>query len=156
MVLLLLAAALAPSCRAEALFSFEHPAMGTTWSLLLYAWNKADAEQAAGDAFDVVDDAEALLSNYRQDSELSRINREAAREPVTTDPETLAFLETSLGWSARSDSAFDITVGPLMRAWGFFRATRRVPGDAELAQTRDKVGWRKVRLDPAERTQRRC
>ncbi len=139
---------------AQELFSFDHPAMGTTWSLVLYADSRTDAAREADDAWAVVDDAETLLSNYKADSELSRVNRDAAMGPVTTDPQTFAFLRVSLGWSARSDGAFDITVGPLMRAWGFFRAVGRVPSDGELAATRRVVGWRKVVLEERARTVR--
>ena len=136
---------------AQQLYSFSHPAMGTTYTLLLYADRAQDASAEAAQAFATVDDVEALLSNYQPQSELSRINNEAYAGPVTTDPETFAFLKTSLDWSAHSDGAFDITVGALMKAWGFFRSTGRVPGAAELAQVRAKTGWRKVQLDPVTR-----
>src|SRR4051794_7104691 len=59
------------------LFSRAHPAMGTTFSLYLYATDEAAADRAAEHVFAVVDDLEILLSNYRPQSELSRINREA-------------------------------------------------------------------------------
>jgi thiamine biosynthesis lipoprotein len=141
----------AAAAGAQQLFSFSHPAMGTTYTLLLYADRAQDASAEAAKAFATVDDIETLLSNYKPQSELSRINNEAYAGPVTTDPETFAFLKTSLDWSARSDGAFDITVGALMKAWGFFRSTGRVPSAAELARVRAESGWRKVRLDPATR-----
>ena len=125
---------------AERLFSLSHPAMGTTYTLYIYAANDADAQREAERSFAVVDDVEALLSNYQPQSELSRINREAYPGPVTTDPETFRFLKESLEWSARSDGAFDITVGKLMKAWGFFRSTGHVPSDAELEKVRARDG----------------
>ena len=73
---------------------------------------------------------------------------------VTTDPETFRFLKESLAWSARSDGAFDITVGKLMKAWGFFRSTGHVPSDADLAQVRAQTGWKRVMLDAGARTVR--
>ena len=134
------------------LFSINHPAMGTTFTLYLYAANKDRADAEAAPVFDEIDRIEDLLSNYRESSELSRINREAGQGIVTTDPETFVFLKTSIDWSARSQGAFDITVAQLMKAWGFFNKRGRIPTDAELGILRKETGWQKVRLDPSTRT----
>lgn len=134
------------------LFRQVHPAMGTEYTIELYARDQAFADQVMSAAFDEIDRLDALLSNYKATSELSRITREAVAGPVTTDPETFHFLERSYYWSRRSDGAFDITVGPLLRAWGFFFKQGRVPADAELAAIRDRIGWQNVLLNPNERT----
>jgi thiamine biosynthesis lipoprotein len=136
------------------LYSFTHPAMGTTYALYLYSPTRAAAIAEADRAFAVVDDLDNLLSNYRPQSELSRINRNAWPGPVTTDPETLRFLRDSLEWSRRSQGAFDITVGALMKTWGFFRANGHLPTPAELNAVRARTGWQHVHLDLARRTVR--
>ncbi|WP_254064015.1 FAD:protein FMN transferase [Granulicella sp. S190] len=126
--------------------------MGTEFSIDIYAHNQSEADRAINLAFDEVDRLEDLLSNYRPSSELSRISREASNEPVTTDPETFRFLQRAFYWSARSEGAFDITVGPLLRAWGFFFQGGRIPSGSELVSLRSKVGWQKVILDSQART----
>ena len=136
----------------DRLYTLEHTAMATRWQLLLYAPDARRADELAEIAFDEVDRLEDLLSNYQQRSELSRINRDAAQGPVTTDPETFAFLEVAQQWSEVSGGAFDMTVGPLMKAWGFFRKQGRVPTAADLKSLRTQVGWRKVELDPEQRS----
>lgn len=136
------------------LFSATHPAMATTFSLYMYVHSQAEADRDAQLVFQEIDRVEELLSNYRESSELSRINREAGVSPVTTDPETFHFLETSLLWSARSDGAFDITVGKLMKVWGFFGAKGRVPSDSDLSKVSREVGWREIELKGAARTVR--
>jgi thiamine biosynthesis lipoprotein len=136
---------------AESLFTRVHPAMGTDFTLYIYAADSTAADREAERVFGIVDQLDALLSNYQPQSELSRINNEAASHAVTTDPETFRFLKESLGWSARSDGAFDITVGKLMKAWGFFRSTGHVPSDAELAKVRAVTGWKRVVLDAGAR-----
>jgi FAD:protein FMN transferase len=132
--------------------------MGTDFTLYLYAADAAGADREADRAFGVVDQLESLLSNYQPQSELSRINANASSHAVTTDPETFRFLQESLKWSARSDGAFDITVGKLMKAWGFFRSTGHplghVPTDAELARVRAETGWKRVVLTAGTRTVR--
>ena len=126
--------------------------MGTIFTIDLYVADQATAEQDMDLAFDEIDRLEALLSNYRPSSELSRISREAGAAPVVTDPETFRFLERSLYWSRVSNGAFDITVGPLLRAWGFFFHQGRVPSQAELNAVRNKIGWKNIALDPQSRT----
>jgi thiamine biosynthesis lipoprotein len=138
----------------EQLFTRVHPAMGTDFTLYIYVGDAAAADREAERVFGIVDQLDALLSNYQPQSELSRINNEAADHAVTTDPETFRFLKESLAWSARSDGAFDITVGKLMKAWGFFRSTGHVPSDAELARVRAETGWRLVALNAGARTVR--
>ncbi len=133
-------------------FHQTHPAMGTIFTIDLNVPDQATAEQDMDLAFDEIDRLEALLSNYRPSSELSRISREAASAPVVTDPETFRFLDRSFYWSRVSDGAFDITVGPLLRAWGFFFHQGRIPSQTELNALRDKIGWRNVALDPETRT----
>jgi thiamine biosynthesis lipoprotein len=139
---------------AEELFTRVHPAMGTDFTLYIYAADAAAADREADRAFAIVDQLESLLSNYQPQSELSRINGEAGKHAVTTDPETFRFLKESLAWSARSDGAFDITVGQLMKAWGFFRSTGHVPSDTELGWVRAETGWKRVVLNARTRTVR--
>jgi thiamine biosynthesis lipoprotein len=133
------------------LFTFSHPAMGTTYTLYLYAASGQIAEEEADRAFTIIDDLDSLLSNYKPQSELSRINQQAFTAAVTTDPETFAFLARSLYWSEQSDGAFDISVGALMKAWGFFRSSGHLPSAEELAEVQTRTGWKRVLLDPATR-----
>ena len=128
--------------------------MGTEFSLDLYAPDQQTADHVSEQAFEEIDRLEALLSNYRPASELSRIGRGIATRPVITDPETFAFLDRALFWSSESDGAFDITVGPLLRAWGFFAHGGRIPSPAERIVLQSQVGWRHLQLDPANRTVR--
>lgn len=103
-------------------------------------------------AFDEVDRIDRLMSHYRADSPLSRINREAARHPVAVEAELLDFLADALRYTRDSQGAFDITVGPLMKAWGFFRGEGRMPSDVELTGARRHVGPEHVVLDWKEKT----
>jgi thiamine biosynthesis lipoprotein len=109
-----------------------------------------DAESlpaVVGEALDEIDRVDRLMSHYRRDSPLSRLNREAANGPVAVQPELLDFLAECLRRSRESDGAFDVTVGPLMKAWGFFRDEGRVPPDDELARAKEVVGAQHVVLD---------
>ena len=133
-------------------FHEVHRAMGSEFAIDVYAPDHETAEQWMQASFDEIDRLEDLLSNYRPTSELSRVSREAGKGPVTTDPETFAFLAKAVELSRRSDGAFDMTVGPLMRAWGFFFNQGRVPSTEELAALRPKTGWQHIKLDAEKRT----
>jgi FAD:protein FMN transferase len=134
------------------LYSRSQQAMGTVFTIYLYADNDQHADALFAMAFDQIQRLDQTLSNYNPESELSRINRLAGDEAVTTDPEVFSLLKTCLEYSKRSEGTFDITVGPLMRAWGFFRGQGRYPAPWQLDKAREKVGWEKVQLDASART----
>jgi len=147
---LLLTVEMAPAPAAK-LYVQSREAMGTKFTIYLYAESEGQADAAFEASFDEIARLDATLSNYNPESELSRINRLAGREWVTTDPEVFSLLQTCLAYSKRSGGTFDITVGPLMRAWGFFRGQGHYPTARELEQAREKTGWERVQLDAATR-----
>lgn len=136
------------------LFVQSRHAMGTMFTIYVYADDQEFAGIAFESAFEEIERLEEALSNYRASSELSRINRLAAHQPVTTDPEVFGLIAASLEFSRLSKGAFDVTVGPLMRAWGFFRGDGHYPSEEELSLAREHVGWEKVQLDAATRAVR--
>jgi len=129
-------------------------AMGATFSVVLYGSDPASMNQAIDAAFEEVHRLDALLSNYRPESEWSRINREAAEHPVTVSPELFRLLSDCIEYSHASDGTFDLTVGPLMRAWGFFGGDRHVPSPDQLSEALELVGYRHIQLDARKRTVR--
>jgi len=128
--------------------------MACAYTIVAYAADARTLPAIVDSAFDEVDRIDRLMSHYKPESPLSRLNRAAAAGPVVVDPELFDFLALALRYSRESDGAFDITVGPLMKAWGFFRGGGRVPSEAELAALRARVGYRHVILDPAAHTVR--
>ena len=104
------------------------------------------------EAFDEVDRIDRLMSHYDAKSPLSRVNREAAQHPVVVEPELFDFIADAMRYHRDSGGAFDITVGPLMKAWGFFRGEGRVPSDEELAAARHHLGGAHVMLNPISTT----
>jgi FAD:protein FMN transferase len=126
--------------------------MACVYSIDAYGPGAAELARVVEDAFDEVDRIDRLMSHYKADSPLSRINREAARQPVRVEPELFDFIAEAMRYSRESDGAFDITVGPLMKAWGFFKGEGRMPSSDELAAARRHVGRSHVILNPGART----
>jgi FAD:protein FMN transferase len=129
-------------------------AMGTTFTVIAYGEGQENLEQAASDAFDEARRLERMLSNYRPQSEWSEVNREAARRPVEVSPELFRLLEACTGYSRASDGAFDITVGPLMRVWGFYKGSGALPSPQQVAAVMPAIGYKNLILDPKAHTVR--
>jgi len=141
----------APSSKTQR-YEDSRVSMGCVYTVVSYGRDLARLREAAAAALDEVDRIDRLMSNYKKDSELSRLNREAAKAPVKVDHELFDFIAECLRYGRESEGAFDITVGPLMKAWGFFRGEGRMPGEAELARARNSVGYQHVILNQKDGT----
>jgi thiamine biosynthesis lipoprotein len=127
-------------------------AMGSTYSVVLYGQDPREMEAAIDAAFDEVERLDELLSNYKPHSEWSRVNREAGERPVRISPELFELISECLEYSRRSEGAFDISVCPLVKTWGFHKGTGRLPNSAEAAAAHLRVGYRNILLDPSAQT----
>jgi FAD:protein FMN transferase len=129
-------------------------AMGTDFDVLLNPDGPADQMAAASDALDLVHGLEDRLTVYRDDSELMRINREAAAGPVAIDPDVFALLQQADEISQRTDGAFDPTAGAVIRLWQQCRRDGRVPSGHEVSTALARTGRQHVTLDAAAHTVR--
>lgn len=113
----------------------------------------AAAERSLGEAlFAEVDAVDRRMSTFRRDSELSRLNRHASQAPFALSAGLAEVLGKAQAVSAASGGAFDVTVGPLVNAWGFGPESRAgMPAADALAQLRTRVDWRSLVLDRAAR-----
>jgi thiamine biosynthesis lipoprotein len=127
-------------------------AMGTTTTIAAYGYDRFKLQAAVAMAFDEMRRLEDLLSNYRPESEWSRMNRTAAERPFKVSKELFDLLARCMQYSSASDGAFDITVGPLMKVWGFYKGSGRFPHRAEIRGAMAHVGYKKVELDPQNLT----
>ena len=131
-------------------------AFGSTWSVKLA--EPLDAARAAnlGEAVQTaLDRVDAQLSNWRDDSEVSRFNARRDTNWFAVSAETARVAAEALRLSELSGGAFDPTVEPLVRLWGFGPARRNgplktIPTDESIAAARTHVDWRKlhVRSEP--------
>lgn len=120
--------------------------MGTTFSIILYGDDREEMEAAVAAAFDEARRLDELLSNYRPESEWSRVNRRAATGAVPVSAELFSILAACQEFSRITEGAFDITVGPLKKAWGFYRGDGRIPTPEELARASFEAGYQHVHL----------
>ncbi|MDZ4687999.1 MAG: FAD:protein FMN transferase [Planctomycetaceae bacterium] len=127
-------------------------AMATDFDVLLNPDGPADQVSIASDALDQVHRLEDQLTAYRDDSELMRINREAATGPVAVEPSLFALLSRAIDIAQRTDGAFDPASGALVRLWQQCRREGRLPTAEEVAAARERTGCRHVGLDHVHQT----
>jgi len=129
-------------------------AMGSTYSVVLYGPDRAQLETAAELAFAEARRLDEELSNYKPESPWSQVNRYASERPVPVPAELFDLLSACLNYSRQSEGAFDITVGPLMRVWGFYKGSGHLPKPGEVKASLEHVGYRNILLDPKTQTVR--
>ena len=133
-------------------YEATHASMGTKFTVAAYGGDVRLLAATVEQVFEEIDRLHEQMTRYQPGSELSFINREGASFPVRVEPGLLALIEKSLRHSEDMGGAFDITVGPLMEAWGFFRGQGRVPTQEELQSVLKCIGYQRVKLDPSNRT----
>jgi thiamine biosynthesis lipoprotein len=108
------------------------------------------AREAMTAVMDEMRHIDATMSPYKPDSELSRINREAAHEPVQISQEMVDILAKSIEFSKLSDGAFDITFSSVGYLYDYRKHTK--PTDAEIAKALPAISYRHLQLDAQKRT----
>jgi FAD:protein FMN transferase len=122
-------------------------AMATRFELVLPGDDAGRLRAAGEEALREVERAEALLSRYRPTSAIARINARAGGPPVQVDPRVFRLLELARRLSRATGGAFDPTVGPLLRAWGFVGGSGHRPEPGAVDAARELVGMDLVELD---------
>ncbi len=116
--------------------------LGTVCSINLYEDGSAELY---GKLFARLRELNDIFNNYSDSSEISRVNREAAAAPVAVSQDFYIVLKTALDFARLTGGAFDPTVGPLVKLWGFGKSPR-VPSQEEIKTAQKLVGWQCVAL----------
>lgn len=121
--------------------------LNTLVEITVASLNEQDAEQAISAAFEEMRRVEALLTRYRSDSQITRINQLAGEDQfVPVNREVRDILQRSLHYSVLMDGLFDITVGPLIDLWGIGTDHERIPEVSKLQQVLQQIDYRNVEI----------
>jgi thiamine biosynthesis lipoprotein len=131
-------------------YSDAREKMGTKVEIQLWADSEAAARPLLAAGMAEFDRIESWMSTYREDSEISRVNRLAFREPVKVSAELFGIVQKSLELSVLSDGAFDITFDSVGKLYDF-RAEVRPDAEA-IRKSLPGINYRHVILDPAAST----
>lgn len=127
--------------------TFRGGVMGTQYTVRAVLPAGADADLLARLVRETLQDIDGKMSTYKPDSELSRFNAAPANEPFPLSPETAGVFRTALEISRESGGAFDLTVGPLVNAWGFGpEDPPEPPSDAEIEALLGRIGHQHLEL----------
>jgi FAD:protein FMN transferase len=126
--------------------------MGTAIHVELWGADRVEAAAAIEAVMQEMHRIDALMSPYKESSELSRINRDAARQPVEVCAELFDLLVRSIAFSELSGGAFDITYASAGHLYDYRRRIR--PTEEQLSAAREAIGYRHLQLDRATRTVR--
>jgi thiamine biosynthesis lipoprotein ApbE len=126
--------------------------MGTSVEVEASGGDPAVRKQAIDEAFAAIVEVDRLMSTYRDDSELSHLNRMAGRGPVTVSDPILDVVGAAQRVSTLSHGAFDVTVGPLVALWGFHDKRPHLPSPAELDTVRPLVNYQNLVLNTTDHT----
>ena len=134
-------------------FAFEKAEMGLPFRITLFAPEEATAKAAAAAAFARVEELNGVLSDYDDESEISRLSRTSGSGiAVRVSDDLWAVLERGQMMSLITDGAFDVTVGPLVNLWRRARRKQELPSPELIAEMRARVGFRNLKLDAEKRT----
>jgi thiamine biosynthesis lipoprotein len=128
--------------------------MGTFAHIIAVAQNAGTAKKCIRAALEEIHKVDDLMSDYKSDTDISRVNREAYEKPVQVSEPTFEVLQRSIEFSRMTDGAFDVTVGPLVALFRKAKETKVAPSEEQIAQAKSKVGFEKLKLDSKDRTVR--
>jgi thiamine biosynthesis lipoprotein len=131
-------------------FEFSEVHMGMPVRIVLYAAQDSTARSAGRAAFLRIGQLDRDLSDYRENSELRRIERVAGDWTIVR-PTTFAVLARARELAQLSQGAFDPTIGPLTRLWRSARRAGVLPAKEAIDSARALVSWQRLELDSAGR-----
>ena len=147
LLLPLLLCAFIASCEREKPYIKETFVMGTQAWVTIYGLDAEEAETGATEALGEFHRIEGLMSNWKKESEISRLNRESNGAPHKLSSELFHVISRALYFSDITAGAFDISARPLVQLWGFQGGTAKLPMDSEIDAALQKVGYKKIMLD---------
>jgi FAD:protein FMN transferase len=149
-VIVFVVAAFSQSSKDEELVYRKKYVMGTVFEIVAYDRSAKHASDAIEKTFQQIIRLDDLMSNYKPDSALSRLNRSAHLQEQTVDPDLYRVIEQAVRFSRLSNGKFDISIAPLVNLWKAALRGNSVPSRAQLEEVRSCVGYEKIDLTPPD------
>lgn len=126
--------------------------MGTFARVVVIAKDTDAAGKCIESAFTQINKVDDLMSDYKDDSEISRLKRDGFKKAVKLSQSTYEVLQRSIEFSKITDGAFDVTVGPLVKLFRKAKDEQVLPEQDEIDDAKSRVGFEKLKLDDENRT----
>src|SRR3972149_11149944 len=124
-------------------FSETRLLMGTVVEVIVVGDNEKVARKSINDAFSAMERIDRLMSNFKEDSDISRINRGAGVEDVAVDKDVIEVIKKSIYYSEISNGAFDITIGGVEELYKF-EDKGRMPEKGKFKNSVSLVGYKNI------------
>ncbi len=129
-------------------FTFNGIQMAVPIKIVMYASDEAGAEKAAKAAMDRISQINSVMSDYDPASEVRHLSDTSGQgHAVPVSPDLLKVMSAAWDLSERSDGAFDVTVGPVVRLWRRARRQEELPSPEKIAEYKRSVGYRFVHIN---------
>lgn len=92
-------------------------------------------------------DIEKKMSFYLESSDVSKINRSSAKQPISVSKETMDVIKYSLKYCNLTDGAFDITIAPIISEWGIFSESEKIPDKNRISELLKLKGSDNIIID---------
>jgi len=130
--------------------SRDEAIMGTAIRVELWHEDKAAAEAAMEAVMQEMHRIDRVMSVFKPDSEISAINRDAAKAPMRVSQEMFDLIGRAIEFSEMSGGAFDITFSSVGYLYDYRKAVK--PSDTEIAKALPGINYRHLKLDREKRT----
>jgi len=135
------------SCTSPPVFQHQELVMGVFNQVTVAGEEEVKAKELLQHSFQILHAIDAQMSHYKETSEISRINQRGAQELVSVSKETFDLIQQSKEFYEKTGGAFDITVFPLVKLWGFFEGNPRLPDAEAIEEVLSVVGSDQLILD---------
>ena len=134
-------------------FVFEKPAMGSPFTISIFANDSTKAAEIATSAFHCADSLNAIFSDYIDSSELNRLNATSGQNRYVPVSEALfTILKYSLEAARLSGGSYDISMGPVVKLWRKARKEKVLPNKDSLKNALSKIGYQFIHLNEVQKS----
>lgn len=126
--------------------------MGTDVTITVVARTTEEGAAAIDAGMAELRRLDAMMSLYKNDSEITRVNLAAGKHPVRVSPEMIEAVEDAVEVSKMSGGVFDVTIGPLVVLWQMRLKEGKIPSEREIDRIRSLVNYRNIKVDPIAST----
>jgi len=143
-IMVLVLSILAAGCAEQWTVQKTETIMGTQVTITVVAQTVEQGEAAIDAGMAEVRRFDVMMSLYKDDSEITRVNLAAGRMPVKVSPEMIEVVEQAAEISRRSGGVFDVTIGPLVVLWQMRLKEGTIPSEEEIGRVRRLVNFRNI------------
>ncbi|TQV84535.1 FAD:protein FMN transferase [Aliikangiella coralliicola] len=129
-------------------FNHSFEVMGTQAKVEFEHSDEAEAQKLIAQVVDEMHRIDRAMSPYKESSELSKVNREAAIKPVVITPELFQLLQRSLYFSRLTNGAFDISFSSVGYLYDYRESKR--PDEKQITELKDYIDYRRIQLDESK------